>query len=169
MAPKYKPLPTPDRLWEVFSLNPLTGQLYWRVRTSARCRLNGPAGCVTTNGYVVVRIDGAMYGMHRLIRAWVDGKDPNPHVIDHWDGDPANNRPWNLRLCTQSQNMANVPHTGWYVTKAGKYAAAIKFHKKRITLGEFMTPLEAYTAYITAKRLLFGKFACVERLKGIES
>jgi hypothetical protein len=64
--------------------------------------------------------------------------------------------------------MANVPHLGWHVTKSGKYAAAIKHQRKRISLGEFLTPLEAYTAYITAKRLLFGKFACVDRLDGLD-
>jgi hypothetical protein len=164
MAPKYKALPSPERLWEVFALNPLTGELFWRIRTSARCRLDGPAGCVARNGYIVIRIDGQMYGAHRLIRAWVDGTDPDPHVIDHWDRNPTNNRPWNLRLCSPSQNMANVPARGWYITSAGRYAAQVKYQKKRIALGEFLTPLEAYTAYITAKRLLFGAFACAEAL-----
>jgi len=159
MAPKYKALPCPERLWEAFALNPLTGQLFWRVRTSARCRLDSAAGCAARNGYTVIRIDGVLHGAHRLVRAWVDGIDPASHVVDHWDRNPSNNRPWNLRLCTQSQNMANVPHTGWYLTPSGKYAAQIKFRKQRIHLGEFVTPLEAYTAYITAKRLLFGNFA----------
>jgi len=56
--------------------------------------------------------------------------------------------------------MANVPHRGWYETASGKYAAQVKIQGKRIHLGEFVTPLEAYTAYITAKKLFFGKFAC---------
>lgn len=159
MAPKYKALPSPERLWEVFALNPLTGQLFWRVRTSARCRLDSAAGCSARNGYTVVRVDGALHGAHRLIRAWVDGADPSSYVVDHWDRNPSNNQPWNLRLCTQSQNMANVPRIGWYLTASGKYAAQIKFRKQRLHLGEFVTPLEAYTAYITAKRLLFGQFA----------
>ena len=160
MDPKYKPLPSQERLWDLFALNPLTGELFWRVRTSARCRLNAPAGCVTRNGYVVLRIDGGIYLAHRLIRAWVDGVDPGPSVIDHWDGNPNNNNPWNLRVCTQSQNMANVPHRGWYETPSGKYAAQVKVQGKRIHLGEFVTPLEAYTAYVTAKKLFFGEFAC---------
>lgn len=168
MATRYKPLPPTERLWELFDLNPLTGHLYWRVKTSARCRLDIPAGCTTRNAYRVIRVDGEMYGLHRVIRAWVDGIDPCEHVVDHWDGNPTNNRPWNLRICTQSQNMANVPHLGWHITKSGKYAAAIKHQRKRISLGEFLTPLEAYTAYITAKRLLFGKFACVDRLDGLD-
>lgn len=168
MAPKYKPLPPIERLWDLFDLNPLTGELFWRVRTSARCRLDAPAGCVTKNGYVVIRVDGDMYGLHRVIRAWVDGKDPCEHVVDHWDGNPSNNRPWNLRVCTQSQNMANVPRIGWHITKTGKYAAGIKHKRKSISLGEFLTSLEAYTAYITAKRLLFGKFACVDRPEGLD-
>lgn len=169
MAPEYKPLPPIERLWEVFALNPLTGQFYWRVRTSARCRLDAPAGCLARNGYTVVRVDGEMYGLHRLVRAWVDGVDPAEHVVDHWDGNPKNNQPWNLRVCTQSQNMANVPHTGWTLTQAGKYAASIKFRGKRVHLGEFLTPLEAFTAYTTAKRLLFGRFACVEAPDGLYS
>ena len=167
MAKRYKALPLPERLWELFYLDPVRGQLFWKVRTSARCRLDQPAGCLGRNGYVCVRVDGHLYGVHRLIRAWVDGQDLAQHVVDHWDGNPKNNRPWNLRMCTQSQNMANVPHTGWTLTRAGKYAAQIKFQKERVCLGEFLTPLEAYTAYITAKRLMYGKFACAERLKGI--
>lgn len=160
MASKYNALPTSERLWNLFALNPLTGELFWRVRTSARCRLDAPAGCAARNGYTVIRIDSQIYGAHRLVRAWVDGADPGSHVVDHWDRNPANNQPWNLRLCSQSQNMANVPRTGWRITSSGKYAAQIKFQKRRIHLGEFATPLEAYTAYITAKRLLFGTFAC---------
>jgi hypothetical protein len=160
MAQTYKPLPSTERLWELFSLNPLTGDLFWRVRTSARCRLDAPAGCVTRNGYVVLRIDGGMYLAHRIIRAWVDGTDPGSHVIDHWDGNPNNNHPWNLRVCTQSQNMANVPHRGCYETASGKYAAQIRVRKQRVHLGEFVTPLEAYTAYVTAKKLLLGDFGC---------
>jgi hypothetical protein len=160
MTKEYRPLPSAERLWELFDLNPLTGELFWRVRVSARCRVDSAAGCRTRNGYTVLRVDGVLYGIHRLIRAWVDGDSDIQAGVDHWDRNPRNNRPWNLRLCTQSQNMANVPHKGWTKTTAGKYAAAIKFQGKRISLGEFLTPLEAYTAYTTAKRLLFGEFAC---------
>jgi hypothetical protein len=160
MAKEYRPLPSAERLWELFDLNPLTGELFWRVRVSARCRLDSPAGCVTRNGYKVLRVDSVLYGVHRLIRAWVDGDSDIQAGVDHWDRNPSNNQPWNLRLCTQSQNMANVPHKGWTQTSSGKYAATIKFQGQRLALGDFLTPLEAYTAYITAKRLLFGEFAC---------
>jgi hypothetical protein len=160
MAKDYRPLPPVERLWELFDLNPLTGELFWRVRVSARCRLGSPAGCTARNGYKVVRVDGVLYGVHRLIRAWVDGNSDIQAGVDHWDRNPHNNQPWNLRLCTQSQNMANVPHKGWTKVSGDKYRAAIKFNGLRISLGDFLTPLEAYTAYITAKRLLFGKFAC---------
>ena len=162
MTKEYKALPSADRLWELFDLNPLTGKLFWRVRVSARCRMDKPAGCKARNGYTVVRVDGVLYGVHRIIRAWVDGDTNIQAGIDHWDRNPQNNTPWNLRLCTQSQNMANVPRKGWTKTAGGKYAAAIKFQGQNISLGQFVTPLEASAAYITAKRLLFGGFACVD-------
>lgn len=160
MAKEYRPLPSVERLWELFYLNPLTGELHWRIRTSARCRLDAPAGCTAKSGYKVVRIDGVLYGVHRLIRAWVDGNSTFQEHVDHWDRNPGNNRPWNLRLCSQSQNMANVPRRGWRQTEGGNYVATVKVRGRSIYLGEFPTPLEAYTAYITAKRLFFGQFAC---------
>lgn len=168
MAKEYRQLPAVERLWELFSLNPLTGDLYWRIRVSARCRLDKPAGCLNPNGYRVLRIDGVLYSVHRIIRAWVDGNSSFQENVDHWDRNPKNNQPWNLRLCNQSENMANVPHRGWTRVKNDRYAASIKFQGKRIHLGEFYTPLEAYTAYTTAKKLLFGHFACLSPHPSLE-
>ncbi|MEY4201002.1 MAG: phage vB SPuM [Verrucomicrobiota bacterium] len=155
------PMPAPERLWELFSLDPFTGDLYWRFKLTSRCRLDRPAGCDAGNAYRVIRICGQLYGAHRLVMAWVTGTDPGTAYIDHWDRNPKNNAPWNLRLCNQSQNMANVPRTGWTVDKNGYYVAQIKYQRKRYHIGTFKTQLEAYTAYITAKKLLFGEFAAV--------
>jgi hypothetical protein len=163
MARLYKhiPTPTPERLWELFELNPLTGRLHWRVQLSARTKVGQPAGCVSTNNYIVVRVDKVLYGAHRLVRAWIDGADPGEAYIDHWDRNTQNNSPWNLRLCTQSQNMANVPTTGWTVDRNGKYVAQTKYKGVGYHIGTYNTPIEAYTAYSVAKRLLFGEYALI--------
>jgi len=158
---KHTPTPAPERLWELFELNPLTGRLHWRVQLSARTKVGQPAGCVSTNNYIVVRVDKVLYGAHRLVRAWIDGTDPGQAYIDHWDRNTQNNSPWNLRLCTQSQNMANVPVTGWTLSKSGKYIAQIKYKGSNYRIGTYNTPLEAFTAHSTAKKLLFGEYASI--------
>ena len=157
----HKPTPAPERLWELFELNPINGRLYWRVQLSPRTKVGQAAGCISTNNYIVVRVDKVLYGAHRLIRAWIDGVDPGQAYVDHWDRNTQNNSPWNLRVCTQSQNMANVPTKGWTIDKNGKYVAQIKYQGLRYHIGTFNSCLEAYTAYITAKKLLFGKYAAL--------
>jgi len=161
MPKPYKPLPTPEELWDLFALNPLTGELFWRNIPSTACRPNGLAGTVQARGYIQLSIKKQKYWAHRVVRAWVDGKDPGNTMLDHADQNKGNNQPWNIRVCCDNQNKANISgKKGYYFDpKRAKYLARINFYKKQIHLGYFNTAEEACAFYIKAKRRLYGKFA----------
>jgi hypothetical protein len=161
MPYKFKPLPPPEELWDLFALNPLTGELFWQNISSSACRPNGLAGSINTAGYVLLKIKKQVYYAHRIVRAWVDGKDPGNTMLDHKDQNKSNNKPWNIRICCDSQNKANINTKKGYCfhpTK-NKYQARIRFHKKRLYLGYFDTAEEAHNCYIEAKKRLYGEFA----------
>lgn len=86
--------------------------------------------------------------MHRLLLGSID----EDAVVDHINGNTLDNRKTNLRVCTQSDNLANC-----HVTRGssgaigvaphyGKYQARINRNKKRIYLGRFNTISEARLA-----------------------
>jgi hypothetical protein len=163
MAKQYKPLPTPEKLWDLFALNPLTGKLFWRSNPSNSCAPDGLVGHTDKRGYIQLSIKRQKYLAHRIIRAWVDGKDPGETELDHADRNKCNNQPWNIRACTYSQNQVNVTHVKGYcrqiIGKKVKYVTRIMVNKQSIFLGHFGTAEEARTCYIEAKRRLFGEFA----------
>jgi len=82
-------------------------------------------------------------------------------MLDHADQNKGNNQPWNIRVCCDNQNKANISgKKGYYFDpKRAKYLARINFYKKQIHLGYFNTAEEACAFYIKAKRRLYGKFA----------
>jgi len=100
-----------------------------------------------------------MIYLHRFI---LDA--PEDMQVDHINHNTLDCRKANIRLCTQSQNMANVrPRPGKYkgvrrsrfggggfvATLLGKY------------LGRFDTAEQAAHAYDTAARRKYGAFACI--------
>jgi hypothetical protein len=97
--------------------------------------------------------------MHRQIMGEPDGMD-----VDHRDRNSLNNRKENLRICTRSQNMANMEkRAGKTATEKGvdwrpdkkKWRARIG----RTFLGYFDTKTEAASAYDAAALARYGEFA----------
>ena len=89
--------------------------------------------------------------------------------LDHEDHDTLNNRRYNLRTATASQNLCNrraqrnnkcglkgVHWDKWWNT----WKATIYFQKKRKRLGSFKTKEAAFEAYKKAAVELHGQFAC---------
>lgn len=159
MARAYRPLPSVAELWELFSYNPLTGELFWRVRRSSQTRLDVPAGFVNASGYWSIKMDGFQLLTHRLVWAWVTGTDPGKVQIDHKDQNKTNNRIWNLRLCTDAQNRANILGMKGWCRANGRYKARLIYNGKTIYLGTYDTPEEAHGAYLAARKRLHGDFA----------
>lgn len=102
----YKPLPPVSRLRRLFALRS-DGKLIWKRPLSIRAKAGSEAGGLS-RGYTTVGIDGFKYFAHRIIWALVCGSDPGQTPIDHIDGNPQNNHPSNLRLCSQKQNGLNT-------------------------------------------------------------
>lgn len=87
-------------------------------------------------------------------------------LVDHIDGDKLNNCRSNMRLCSNSQNLANRPGIkgrrlkGVMWDKARKkFRAAITVNYKAIFLGRFDSERDAAIAYNSAAVEHFGEFA----------
>lgn len=101
--------------------------------------------------------------MHRLILGAKVGK-----YTDHINGNKLDNRRSNLRVCTNAQNMRNIPPkkqnssgfkgVTWQVDIL-RWRAQIKVDYKNKYLGVFKVKEEAAKAYNKAAREYFGEFA----------
>ena len=149
----------------ILSYAPETGLFTWlKRRNGVKSMTAGYTGC---DGYVSIRINGKLYKAHRLAWFYVQGCWPSAH-IDHINGDPSDNRLSNLREATHSENLRNVPiwgsntsgYKGVSFSKVrNKWRAQIRFCNKRLTLGHFETPEDAYAAYCKAALIHHGSFA----------
>lgn len=159
-----------ERLREVLDYNPETGVLSWRFRLSPNCKLGEPAGQIGVHGYRKIRLDGKYYPSSHL--AWFHFYGTAPlNVIDHKNRDKADDRIENLRPATHSQNSMNIGRNKANTTgfkgvavfnqpgKPTRYRALIRVDNKRIFLGIFDTPEEAYAAYCEAAKEHHGEFA----------
>mgnify|MGYP001606453598 CR=1 FL=1 len=95
-------------------------------------------------------------------------KPPKGMYPDHINRDGLDNRRWNLRICTTSQNGINKGkqknNTSGYKgvcwhKRDEKWQARIKVDKKPMYLGYFNTKEEAALAYNEAAKQYFGEFA----------
>ena len=91
------------RWHELFTYDPETGELWWKVRRSNRVDMSRRAGSQNADGYWQFRYNGGVYYQHRVIWEMVHGYKPSE--IDHIDQDKSNNKLANLRECTHSENM----------------------------------------------------------------
>lgn len=153
---RWKPLPSRERIIELFDYNPETGAFLWR---------NGPNEGLQAGGTTFkVRVDGSGYRVHRLIFKLMT--DQEPIDIDHRDGDPTNNRWKNLREATYSQQAINtklkMTNTsgvrGVLVLPNGRFRAIICFQRKRYNLGNYDSLTMAAEARQKAEENLHGEW-----------
>jgi hypothetical protein len=116
-------------------------------------------------GYAGRVADGGTILMHRVIM-----QPPPGMVVDHIDGNKANNCRFNLRVCTRKENQRNMrkqrgarsPFKGVYYDKRrGKFFAQFYYEGKVRWLGYFPTEVEAARAYDRGVVEWFGPFARV--------
>lgn len=156
---------TASRLREVLDYNPLTGQFFWRVFRSGRALAGQQAAREPKcHGYSAIFVDGYLYAAHRLAWLHVTGEWPKG-LIDHRDGNKANNVFSNLRDVSFNANMENrrKAHSnnrsgllGVSIQNKGRrrFQARIQVNKRLMSLGYFKTAEEAHAAYLEAKRRL---------------
>jgi HNH endonuclease len=97
---------TTDLVRELFTYDPATGVIAWRHK-----HWNKPAGTVAgslhkSTGYWRLNIRSQKYQAHRI--AWLMHYGEWPQVIDHVNGDRADNRIENLRSASHQTNAQNV-------------------------------------------------------------
>lgn len=130
-----------------------------------QCRLsnyNGkPAGYVSKNGYIDVNCRGTRYYVHRIAFALHNGFWPKG-IIDHIDGDRANNNPNNLCDCLDYENMQNIkprPNksgiTGVYAYTGGWQG---EFCYNKVRYRKWFKSKKAAIKFVIEKRKEFGVF-----------
>lgn len=181
------PLPSRERLRQLFEYDSRTGELFcwprpqsdfksykaWAVwkainLTERRVGRKYRSGnhqywvlclteCERSNRHIL---------QHRLIWKWVTGDEP--FMVDHRDTDGLNNAWSNLRLATKAQNRVNtvgvrnkasgLPRG---VCHYGRwFRAQIEVAGEKHWLGSFLTPEEASVAYQEAAKGFHGEFYC---------
>jgi HNH endonuclease len=162
-----KKLPSFERVREVLDYDPRTGILTWRKKRGGKGRAGAVAGCISSEGRIKISIDGVQYKAHRIIWLWMTGHAPSER-IDHRDMNQSNNAWVNLRLATNSENMANRgPQLnnkssglkGAYRMWHGRWYSRISKDGIDYYLGIFDTAEEARAAYIKKAEELYGEFA----------
>lgn len=153
---------TQEKLKECLDYDQETGIFLWKIKRKS-VNPGQVAGCICSDGYICIRIDGRPYKAHRLAWLFIYGKFPNGD-LDHKNRIRNDNRISNLRNATESQGMANRPGfrnglKGTYWNK-GKWQAHIGKDGQNIYLGRFETEQAAHDAYWAAAQELHGEFAC---------
>lgn len=98
---------TVEQVRELFRYDPLTGDLFWRVRPANRMQAGDKAGTLSkASGYMKIKIKSASHQSHRLIWLFVYGSFPD-FEIDHINGIRDDNRLINLRAVSRSENCRN--------------------------------------------------------------
>lgn len=91
---------------------------------------------------------------------------PSGILVDHADGNGINNCRYNIRVCSDSQNLQNrrrlrtssAPYKGIYY-EGPSWVARITLESRTTTLGRFRSAVEAAIAYNSAAKRVFGAFA----------
>jgi|SRR3990170_3312281 len=159
---------TQKLLKEFLHYDPMTGVFTRLKRTCSRNKVGDIAGTIDSNGYVVIRIFGALRYAHRLAWFYMKGVWPRPE-IDHRDTVRDNNRWKNLREATRAINAQNKrkaqnnSKTGLLgVSPHGVgFDAYISLNKKRYYLGYYSTSEQAHAARLKAERKLRPEYIMV--------
>lgn len=143
-----------NRLKHLLDYDQDTGIFYWKNPISSRVVIGSIAGWSTSSGYVTISCDSKTYYAHRLAWLYVNGNMPK-HQIDHINREKSDNRIYNLREASSSENSLNASRKHGKSkykgvigpTKYGTFEAGIMINQKHIRIGTFKTELDAAIAY----------------------
>lgn len=146
---------------------PETGIFRWIQKPNRCIPIRSEAGHKEKNGYYRIRLNGKVYGLHRLAWFYMTGTWPMP-TCDHRDGDQANNKWENLRQASNAENQFNhkisaantsgIKGVRWEEHRQ-KWSASFKFKYQTIRLGRFRVLQDAIDAITTKRNELHGSYA----------
>lgn len=157
---------TKARFDQLLEYDPDTGQFRRKVSIK-RNKAGTVAGCLDSHGYVVIKVDGALYKAHRLAFLAMTGAFP-PADVDHANLVRNDNRWVNLRAATRLQNNVNIKSqrksTSRFVgvswsRQQRAWAARARINGSRPLLGYFKAEEDAARAYHAAVKAAHGPFA----------
>ena len=149
-----------EKLRKMLDYTADTGIFTWKIRPSKAVKAGNVAGCVEKRiGYITIGIAGHVYKAHRLAWFYTYGQWPKG-LIDHINGNKADNRINNLRDVFADGNSQNVRKPNrrnksgfmgviWF---QNKWRASMSVNGKSKWLGDYATPEEAHQVYLEAKR-----------------
>ncbi len=154
-------------LRSILRYDPETGRLSWSS-VYKKSLIGAAAGSIGHRGYIKVQIQGRIYQSDRIIWAMQTGNVvPDDVIVDHKNGDRADNRWENLRLASASQNQGNtkprnrpLPKGVSAFRRQGVHVGYRAYVGTRY-LGVFSTVELAQRAYADAAASHFGEFARV--------
>lgn len=170
---------TPEDIRKLLDYCPETGNFIWKKRNIRLGFERIDKGWNTRfagkkvkpryhrHGHCQIGIFCKNYMAHRIAWAHFYGEHPNGY-IDHINNNPKDNKISNLRIATQSQNMANArirknntsgfKGVSWS-KRSQKWYAYINTGNKMVALGLFVEFKDAVRAREKAEKEFFGEFA----------
>jgi hypothetical protein len=99
--------PTQERLRQLFSINPDTGEFTRLVTVHRRAKAGTKTFGTVRTGRYSIRVDGRTHYCNRLVYIYFNGAIPPGKYVDHASRDPLSNALSGLRLCTPQNNARN--------------------------------------------------------------
>lgn len=156
--------PTHAELLAILHYDPETGH-FTHLRNAGKAKAGARAGNINPNGYWELRVFNKLFPASRLAWFYMTGQWPT-ELIDHENGNRADNRWDNLRPASYHQNNWNTPAAqkcksglkgAWPCKSTGRWQSLLTDGRKRIWLGRFDTAQEAHEAWIAAAVKLRGE------------
>lgn len=149
--------------YQTIHYNPETGAFTWAVGRPG-CSKGAPAGTVSVQGYLAIKLNRKRISGHRLAWFLVHGEWPNGSV-DHINGVKLDNRIANLRVVDHATNMQNKRSAMSNNESCGllgvtwnkqhkRWQSKLMVDGKNRHIGYFADPESAHKAYVAAKRRL---------------
>ena len=112
MRKKHRKLPDLELLLSRYDYDPTTGGLFHKGAEQIE---ENALGSFAKTGHKLITINQSTWLLHRIVFYMFHRKDPAQYIIDHINGDPADNRIHNLRRCRSKANALNLRKKGKYV------------------------------------------------------
>lgn len=153
---------TQERLQELMHYDPDTGDFKWKVQKARCIKIGEVIHRIDYKGYVVVKIDGKTYKLHRLVFLYMEGYLPE-NQVDHINRIRNDNRWCNLREVSKQCNLRNskqridntsgVKGVCWF-KRDNKWQVNIRILDKKHYLGLFNDFAEAVAHRLAAEQCL---------------